>query len=276
MNGHSHSSSAQDDDPFGIRLRRLTHIDEEELCDLKRLCRDARQIRAKTELVRERGQPARLHVVLEGWACRFKLLPDGRRQITSLLLPGEICDLDTLYVTTSDYTVCALTACTVATIDRSTLRDLATSQPAIGEALGVLMALDNAMLTERSACLGRRSARERVAHLLCELLVRLMLVGHGRGNGFTLLITQEEIGDTLGLTAVHVNRVLQGLKNDGLIEQRGHNIVISEWGLLRRIAGFQPGYLHLKNAGEATFDFVRVPGATQAPSSDRYGSDARG
>lgn len=276
MNGHNHSASAEIGGPFATRLRRLTHIGDDELCELQRLSGEARQIHAKTDLVHASDHPVRLHVLLEGWACRYKLLRDGRRQITSLLLPGEICDLDTLYVTNSDYAVGALTACTVAPIDRSELRDLATSQPAIGEALGVLMALDNAMLTERSACLGRRSAREHVSHLLCELLVRLMLVGHARGNGFTLLITQEEIADTLGLTAVHVNRVLQGLKSDGLIEQRGHNVVISEWGLLRRIAGFQSGYLHLEDVDEATFDFVRVPWVMQTQSSDQNSLDAHG
>lgn len=258
------------------RLHQLTQLEETELGLVGRLCSPARRVNAKTDLVREGDHLDRLHVVLDGWACRFKLLPDGRRQITSVLLPGDICDLDSLYVTKSDYAVGTLTACTVATIARSALRELAAQHPAISEALGFLMAVDNAMLTERSACLGRRSAREHLAHFLCELLMRLKLVGQARGNGFMLSITQEEIGDALGLTAVHVNRVLQGLRNDGMIEQRGHQVVICEWHVLRRIAAFRSGYLHMEDANESTFNIAQNPSPLQPRPSSQAGLEAHG
>ena len=270
------SSGGGADNPFLTRLRRLTRLGGTELAALERACGTSRQVRAKADLVHEGDQPERLHVLLDGWACRFKLFPDGRRQIATILLPGDVCNLDSLYAARSDYGVWTLTACTVATIDRAGLRDLAARHPAIADAMGFLIASENAMLTERTACLGRRSAREHLAHFLCELLMRLTLVGHARGNGFLLPITQEEIGDVLGLTAVHVNRVLQGLRNDGVIEQRSHDIVICEWSLLRQMAGFQPDYLHLENVDGSAFAFDQAPWAVQRQASESTGHDAHG
>lgn len=260
------------DDPFLLRLRRLTTLGDAELGLLLKLCSPARRISAKTDLVVEGDHLDHLHVLLDGWACRFKLLADGRRQITSLLLPGDLCDLDSLYVTKSDYAVGTLTACKIATIDRLALRDLAARHPSISEALGFLMAVDNAMLTERSACLGRRSAREHLAHLLCELLIRLTLVGQASGSGFALPLTQEEIGDALGLTAVHVNRVLQGFRNDGLIEQSARRIIISKWSVVCQTAMFLPGYLHLENVDENAFDVGQAPWALQIRQSYEAGN----
>lgn len=262
--------------PFLTRLRRLTRLGEGALADMERACGTAREVRAKADLVREGDKPDRLHVLLGGWACRFKLLPDGRRQITGLVLPGEICDLDSLYVLKSDYGVATLTACTVATLDREALRGLASQNPAISDALGFLLAADNGMLTERSACLGRRSAREHLAHFLCELLLRLKVVGHARGNGYTLLITQEEIGDVLGLTSVHVNRTMQSLKNDGIIERSGHDLIIREWSVLRQIGAFRPDYLHLDNVDDDAFDCTQAPWGLPAPRNDQTGYEARG
>lgn len=275
MNMHDLPVADGSDNPFGARLRGLTRLGGTELGVLERACGPARHVRAKAELVREGERPERLHVLLDGWACRVKLLPDGRRQIAGLVLPGEICDLDSLYAPKSDYAVAMLTACTVTTLDCAALRAQAAQHPAIAEALGFLLVVDNAMLTERNASLGRRSAREHLSHLLCELLLRLTLVGRARGNGYTLPITQEDIGDVLGLTSVHVNRVLQRLRNEGLIQQRGHDLVICEWSTLRKIAAFQPAYLHLDNVEGSAFDIARAPWALQTRRSDGIGFDAR-
>lgn len=264
------------DNPFLIRLRRLTRLGEGELAGLERACAASRQASAKADLVHEGDRPERLHILLEGWACRFKLLPDGRRQITALLLPGDICDLDSLYLGRSDYGVATLTACTVTTLDLEALRRLAAQQPAVSEALGFLIAVDNAMLTERSAGLGRRSAREHLAHFLCETLLRLTLVGRARGNGYTLLITQDEIGDVLGLTAVHVNRVIQSFRNDGVIERSGHNLIICEWNVLRQIGAFRPGYLHLNDADGHTVDLEQAPWALRMSRADGIALEAHG
>lgn len=273
---HSRHTAEGYDNPFIVRLRRMTQLGEQELGLLKRACGPAKQVRAKAEIVRQGTQPDRLHILLDGWACRFKLFRDGRRQIAGVVLPGDICDLDSLYALRSDYAVATLTECTLVTIDRAALRRLTADHPALGEALGFLLVIDNAMLIERNACLGRRSAREHLAHFLCELLMRLTLVGRASGNGYTLAITQEEVSDVLGLTSVHVNRMLQALKNDGLIEQRGRRLIISKWSKLRQLAAFQPIYLHLEHVKESAFDVVQAPWALQTQRSKYPGFDARG
>lgn len=262
MNSDRYGETASD--PFLTRLGLLTKLDATELGALARLYGDKRHVRAKAELVAQGGaQPRRLHVLLDGWACRYRLLADGQRQITTLLIPGDICDLDALHVRTNDFAVTALTPCTVVTLDSATLRELAMQHPRIGDALGWLGAVENAMLAERNACLGRRSAREHLAHLLCELLVRLTVTGQAKGNGYTLPMTQEEIADVLGLTSVHVNRVLQSLRTEKLIEQRGHSLVICDWSALRQVAAFRPDYLHLEGIdGEAAIS-RRHPGPSQ-------------
>ena len=172
-------------DPFVTRLRLLTGLDDADLGALAGLYGDKRLVRAKAELVIQGGQPRRIHVLLEGWACRCRLLPNGHRQITQLLLPGDICDIDALRLRTSDFMVTTLAPCTVVTLDHGQLRDLALERTDIGDALGWLAAVENAILAERNACLGRLSERQHLSHLLCELLVRLTIVGRAMGNRFT-------------------------------------------------------------------------------------------
>lgn len=260
------------ENPFLTRLRLLTRLDDDDLAAIGGLAGETRQVRARADLVREGDRIDRLHVLLDGWACRVRLLPDGRRQITSLLIPGDLCDLDALHLRISDFGVTTLTPCVVAPLNGAALRELAAARPPIGEALSWLGAVENAMLAERNACLGRRSAREHLAHLLCELLVRLTVVGQATVNGFTLPITQEEIGDVLGLTAVHVNRVLQGLRSEGLIEQQGRRLVIRDWTALRHAAAFRPDYLHLEGIdGEARDRAVMPWASTAAPQFNAVG-----
>lgn len=165
--------------PFLTRLRLLTRLNEDELAALAQLFDARRPVRARANLIAEGERPERLHVLLDGWACRYKLLADGRRQIAALLVPGDLCDLDSLHLRQSDFAVAAITSCTVASASAADVRELATRQPAIADALGRLGAIENAMLAEHNTCLGRRSAREHVAHLLCELLVRLSAVRPG-------------------------------------------------------------------------------------------------
>ena len=157
-----------------------------------------------------------------------------------------------------------LTACTLAAVDPKALRELAAAHRPIRDALAWLSAVDQAGLVERNASLGRRSAREHVAHLLCELLLRLTLVGRAKGNGYLMPLTQEEIADVLGLTSVHVNRVMQGLRRDGLIEYNGKELVIAQWSGLRAAAGFRADYLHLGGMSGDGTDFSAAPWAFDA------------
>lgn len=233
-------------DPFLLRLRLLTGLDDAEIRAIEQLYGTPRTVRPRTELFADGEEARRIHVLLDGWACRYRLLADGRRQITAVMIPGDLCDLDALYLEADDSAVATITACTLAVIDVAGLRTLVREQPRIGEALGWLGAVENAILAERNACLGRLSAREHLAHLLCEMMIRQTLVGKATADRFALPLTQEDIADVLGLTAVHVNRVLQGLRSGGLIAQRQQWVTVSDWLGLRDVASFRPNYLHLE------------------------------
>ena len=255
------------ENPLSLRLRALTSLDESDLAAIAGCVETTRHLRARAEFMpADTRESERIHVVLDGWACRFRLLADGRRQITAVLMPGDICDLSALYVRNSGFALATLTACTIASLNAGQLRELATERPQVARTLGWLSAVDASMLAERNASLGRRSAREHMAHLLCELTLRSSVVGLADNLAFALRLTQDEIADVLGLTAVHVNRVIQGLRAEGLIEQRGQMLAVRDWEGLRQAAGFRADYLHLDgvdgNAGNpnvAPWSLARTP-----------------
>lgn len=231
-------------DPFEMRLRAVTGVDGVAVANILSAFGPGRDVRGKRDVVPE-GKPAEsLLVLTEGWACRYRLLRDGRRQIVTLLVPGDICNPDVLAWDRADYGVASLTPCTVIQADVTALRTMILRTPEISQAWMKLILADNAMLSEHNACLGRRSAREHLAHLLCELFLRLKTVGRADVRNFHLPVTQEEIGDTLGLTPVHVNRVLQLLRNEGVISFQGHKVTILNRDRLRAEAGFDGRYLH--------------------------------
>lgn len=247
------------DNAFLLKLRLLCGLDESDLAAIDLLCGERRQLRARVTAVQQ-GRPSdRVFVVLDGWVCSYRLLADGRRQITRLLVPGDVCNLEALHLPQSGSAIGTLTPCTLAAVSPQALRELAAARRPIADTLAWLAAVDLAGLVERNASLGRRSAREHVAHLLCELLVRLTLVGRAQGNGYAMPLTQEEIADLLGLTSVHVNRVVQALRRDGLIEYGGKELVITQWSALKAAAGFRADYLHLEGMDGSGADFSAAP-----------------
>lgn len=232
--------------PFVARLRLLSTLTEAELGALDAACTDVRRFKADHDLVRKGSRPECLHVVLDGWACRRKVAADGGRQISALLLPGDICDLDALHVRRLDYNVSTLTPCTIAVIEREAALDLVERHPAVGRALMWLAFVENATLTEWNFGLGRRSAREHLAHLFCELLVRLTVVGRAEADGYTMPLTQDALADVLGLTSGHVSRMLQSLRTDELVELEAQRLTVRDWGGLKAAGDFRGGYLHLQ------------------------------
>ena len=236
---------------FVTRLRQSQSFGAADLAAIAALPVDIRNVDANGTIVPEGSRGDRIHVLLDGWAARFKILENGSRQIPALMLPGDMCDIDALHLDRNDCGTMAVTRCTVAVFQRDQLTALFDKHRGVRDAVYRMMSIDNAIATQWTVCLGRRSARERLAHLLCELHARLDAVGHASdgasGRGFMMPLTQEEIADVLGLTAVHVNRTLQGLRSDGLIQLRDHRLTIPDEAALRRVAGFDGGYLHLPN-----------------------------
>lgn len=237
--------------PFLKRLTLLTDLPRDALSEIAALVGAREPFRAHTRIALEDTSGDDLHVVIHGWAGRYTLLKDGRRQITTVVLPGEICDLGLLYFGRCGQSVTTLTDCTVARINRARLRELLSQHRLIANAFAKLLAVENAALEARIVSLARRSARERVAHLLCDLFTRLQAIEAADAPGYYLPLTQEEIADVLGLTAVHVNRVLKGLRDERLIERRGHQIFINDTEQLRRAASFRPIYPYLASSRSA-------------------------
>ncbi|WP_207796558.1 Crp/Fnr family transcriptional regulator [Sphingomonas oleivorans] len=212
-----------------------------------------RRIRAREDIIREGDSPRDVNLVLEGWACRYKTLEDGRRQIIAFFIPGDMCDLDISMLHEMDHSIGALTALTFAEISRSTIDRLMATYPRIHQALAWQALVSAAVQREWTVNIGQRNATERLAHLFCELFLRLRAVGRTHGDICEMPVTQTELAEATGLTPVHVNRTLQDLRASGLIVLKGRELRIPDLAELQRVSLFHPNYLHLDHEG-AQFD----------------------
>lgn len=202
-----------------------------------------RQFRVGIDLVSEAVRTDMIFVVTGGWACRYKMTRDGARQITGLVVPGDVCNLDSFMLPQVNFGVRTLTALAAIRLPRERVQALAAKRPAIARAFTWLISVENAVLSEWALSLGRQTARERLAHLFCELAVRL---GGTRSDtpSYELPVTQEQLADALGITSVHVNRTLQQLRADGLVAIEAGRVTLPDLAALRRVGGFDGAYLH--------------------------------
>jgi len=198
-------------------------------------------------IVRESEEPTHTRLLLSGVAYRQKIVGDGARQILSIHLAGDLLDLQGALLRTSDHGVKALTDVEVAEVPSEAIRQLVSERPAVGLALWYDTLVDGSVHREWIANVGQRTARVRLCHLLCEMGVRLYETGLGTLNRFELPMTQQDFGDALGLTGVHVNRTLKGLSKDGLVEKRRSSVYIKDWKRLVQAGDFSPHYLHLQD-----------------------------
>jgi len=200
----------------------------------------------RTELIREGEATNKVHVILDGFACRYKILANGARQIFAYLVPGDICDLHVARLDEMDQTVATLSDCTISEIRRPTILDIVAERPALTRAFWWTMLVDEAVLREWITNLGSRNAEIRIAHLFCEIHARLDAVGLVADGMFELPLTQQELGETVGLSVVHVNRSLKTLRERGLATFRKHSVEIPQIKRMRQFSDFNPNYLHLK------------------------------
>lgn len=203
--------------------------------------------------VREGDPPRECAVLLSGFAYRQKITGDGARQIIALHLPGDALDFQNLYLKVSDHSVQMLTRGDVATVQRAELQELAQARPAVGHAILIKTLVEASIFREWVLNVGRRKARERMAHVLCELGSRMDALGMADEHGYELPMTQEELADTLGLTPVHVNRTLKLLEAEGLITRNRRSIAFPDWEKIREVADFNDRYLHLDMQVPAPF-----------------------
>lgn len=195
-------------------------------------------------MVREGERTTDCSLLLRGFAFRQKLLSNGSRQIISIHIPTEFVDLQNGLLGTADHNVQSLDGVEAAIIPRSALLDIAAARAQVRMAMWIDTLLDASIFREWVVNVGRRDSRTRIAHLLCELVVRLRDIGAGPHGIFDFPLTQEQIADCTGLTAVHTNRTLQSLRKDGLIQLSARSLSVLDWERLREVADFDELYLH--------------------------------
>lgn len=211
---------------------------------LERHCRPLREIPAKQDIIREGDRPDEVVLILSGFACRYKVIEGGKRQIMAFLLPGDFCDFQVFILKQMDHNIGTLSRCQVVRMKRDAVLVLS-ERPAIARAFWWASLVDSATLREWLVNIGQRTAEERIAHLLCELLVRLETVGLVRDNSYSLPISQNDLADALGVTVVHANRMLMALRDHGLIDLAARELLVKDVEGLKALSGFDPNYLHL-------------------------------
>ena len=196
-------------------------------------------------LVREGAVADHSILIISGLAYRHKISADGSRQIVSIHIPGDFVDLEGSLLKVADHNVQALTRCDLATVPRAAHREVLLAHPQVAYAMWIDTLIDASIFREWIMNVGRRDARERLAHIFCEFALRLESAGMGSTKGYELPMTQEQLADATGLTAVHVNRTLKAMDAEGLIKRERRFILIPDWEKLRTVAGFSELYLHL-------------------------------
>ena len=231
-------------EPLFRRWQRRVAVTPEDKAAIAAMPWSERTFARDSYLVRE-GEPASVCTFLiKGFAFRQKLVTDGARQIISIHIAGEFLDLQNSLLDVADHNVQCLTRCLVGIIHKSALLDLIAARPNVRRALWLDSLIDSSIFREWVVNVGRRDARERIAHLLCELADRLRSAGLANGQPYDFPLTQEQLADCTGLTAVHTNRTLQGLRRDGLISLSSSQLTILDWDRLAEIGDFNERYLH--------------------------------
>ena len=201
------------------------------------------KIAAKTDIVHEGQTDHRAYILQSGWACCYKLLPDGGRQVITFSLPGDFMGLRSVLLRTSDHSFASVSDVTLSSIAVPRMIRVFSDFPRLGAALLWAVSRDEAVMVEHLIGIGRRSAIERAAHFFLELGQRLELVGMASDTKFECPLNQYLLADALGLTAIHVNRVLRQLREQGLITLKAHHVVIDDVKGLKKLAGFDNAYL---------------------------------
>lgn len=233
---------------LAARLESHRGLSESERVALSNLSGQTRTVAGRNVMLAGKLAENHVHMLAEGFACRYRDLPDGRRQILSLLLPGDVIDLRQFVLGGDHPAVMTLSPVTLFSIANANLFGLLEDHPRITTALWSTTLAEESISREWLVSIGKRSAIERMAHLLCETFLRLRAVGRTEGKRFALPLTQSELADALGLSTVHVNRTLQELRKSGQIVFQGGTVEISDFAALAKLGMFMPDYLHQRTA----------------------------
>jgi len=237
--------------PLAARLGSWLPLDEHHHAAIIDLPHVVRALRAGEFIMREEDQPRHSCLLLSGFAARHKLAGNGARQLFALHIAGDLIDLHQTMPSRADHNVQTLSAVSLAFVPLDALRELSARYPDVRQAMWFEALVEAAMLREWMLNIGRRDARTRTAHLLCEVATRLRVAGLGERDDFVLPFTQEQMADALALTNVHVSRMLALLAAEGLIERHNRRLTILDFARLATIGDFDPRYLHLERFGVA-------------------------
>ena len=229
--------------PLTRKLSAFVALSDVDLETLARFYRRRRTFEPGHEMIHEGQSDAAAFIMADGWACSYKMLPDGERQIVDFQIPGDFLGLRSILFRTSDHSIEAVTRIEASVVLASDIMDAFSHAPRLATAVLWATSRDEAMVVEHLVNLGRRSAEERMAHFLLELGARLSLVGLGDRTGFDCPLTQYHLADALGLSAVHVNRVLRHLREVGLVTFQKGRVVFDDFAGLRDVARFDTAYL---------------------------------
>jgi CRP-like cAMP-binding protein len=236
----------QTKNPLVLNLSRHDSLSAEEERILEGVVDRIDSFRSGDDIVLEDSRPSESCLMLSGFSARYHILHDGKRQLTALHLTGDFLDLHSLLLKVMDHGVTALTDCQIARVPHDRLRKITEEQPHLTRLLWLSTVIDAAIHRAWIVAMGRRSAVGQMAHLLCEVFLRLEAVELTDGYSFDFSVTQGEVADMLGRSTVHVNRALQFLRQKEILRWRGPKVTIEDWDRLQAIADFDPTYLSLR------------------------------
>jgi CRP-like cAMP-binding protein len=230
--------------PLVSKLGSIAKLSHDDKAALRNLPLHVQTLRADQDIVRDGDRVSRSCLLLEGFACRNKFTGDGKRQIMSFHIPGEIPDLQSVHLTRMDHNLQTLTACQVGFIRHEELLAVCEKYPRLAAAFWRETLIDAAIFREWVVNVGRRDAIARMAHVFCEFFFRMRMLGLTTDHTCEFPISQVEFADALGLSTVHTNRTLQELRSQGLIALKGKTLTVKDWEGLKKVGDFDPAYLH--------------------------------
>ncbi|QGY00919.1 Crp/Fnr family transcriptional regulator [Methylobacterium mesophilicum SR1.6/6] len=253
--------------PRARKLQRYIPLSDADKLWLSDVLGPGRQIAARTDIIHEGDDPRAVNVILDGWACRYRQLLDGRRQIVAFLLPGDLCDPHVFLLKEMDHTISAITPVLLGQISGAAMQAMTARSPQLDLAVHREVLATAAVQREWTVSLGCRTGIERLAHLFCELHARLAAVGLADDNTCPMPITQNDLADAMGQTSVHINRTLQEMRSAGLITLRRRSLTIHDPTALAQLGHFDRAYLHL------TVDYPSAPFPARTVGSLSIGND---
>lgn len=231
------------DSPFARKLSAFVRLSDSDLSVMSDLYRRRRRFAVGADMIHQGQTDQNAYVLASGWACSYKILPGGTRQIVGIQVPGDFLGLRSVLFRTSDHNVEPLTVVQASEVASQTLLAAFSQTPRLATAVLWAASRDEAMVVEHLVNIGRRTAIERMAHFLLELAARLRLVGMGDRTGYLCPLSQYVLADVLGLSAVHVNRVLRELREGGMLTFQRGRVTFDDYDALVMLAGFDRGYL---------------------------------